>query len=321
LREIVNKTNIAEAKAGVHLSDIDLEKMAKDEDDDELNTYIKQESNGDGDDDGGLSQLAKLLTAENQEELVRAGNAHQRHHRPRSDAIAAILASAGVEYTHENSEVIGTSRVEAQLSRHAELVDNGNTLADDDPEGNSALFADSQANHVALPSSKSGAAAAGAAAGANPWRMHYRFNPPKDVMRRQFCSMAREFGFPCATDFALVVESWTQEQRRNCLDAFYRLREGRVLERELAAMRKEQEGELEEAAQAGGGVKKEVKLKDKVIEDGTIGKTAGGGVVVKAEKPVSPRGLSPLVQVKTEKTEAKRVSTIFLSDDDEDDEL
>jgi len=33
--------------------------------------------------------------------------------------------------------------------------------------------------------------------------------------------MAKQFGFADATEFALVVEGWTQEQRRNCLDKFY----------------------------------------------------------------------------------------------------
>jgi hypothetical protein len=51
-----------------------------------------------------------------------------------------------------------------------------------------------------------------------------RFNPPADVRGRQFCSMAKHFGFANATDFAVQVEGWTQEERRNCLDAFYRAR-------------------------------------------------------------------------------------------------
>lgn len=257
LREIVNKTNIAEAKAGVHLSDIDLEKATKEDDeDDALGTLIKQEEGADGsiNDEvggGGASQLAKLVTTENREDLLRA----KRAPKPKSDAIAAILASAGVEYTHENSEVIGTSRVEAQLSRRAEMVAAAGGNSQDLPEEcNSALFADSQANHVAAASSsteKKGKVENGN----NPWRMHYKFNPPEEVMRRQFCSMAREFGFGSATDFALVVESWTQEQRRNCLDMFYRVREVKVLEGELAGLRekKEEGGGRCESGKGGGG--------------------------------------------------------------------
>ncbi|KAG7289644.1 hypothetical protein NEMBOFW57_006019 [Staphylotrichum longicolle] len=353
LREIVNKTNIAEAKAGVHLSDIDLEKVAKDEDD-ELN-FIKQEDDADADDAGGMSQLAKLLTAENQTELIRS----RRAHKPKSDAIAAILASAGVEYTHENSEVIGTSRVEAQLSRRAELAAaaaataNLSASQDADPEGgDSILFADSQAANHVLPAAAAAAGTPrfGGGGGVRKsevgWRMHYRFNPPAEVMRRQFCSMAREFGFASATDFALVVESWTQEQRRNCLEMFYRVREIKVLERELKGLKEEEE----KAAVAADGVDKveDVKSEDVVGGggDGTgscsVTQSQGLEVVIKEERRISPvrlpspvrekteetrevvvapTGTSPPVQVKTEKVEVRRTATIFLSDDDEDDEL
>lgn len=209
LREIVNKTNIAEAKAGVHLSDIDMEKMGEDSD----LGFLKQEDSGNGD-DGGLSQLTELLSHENQEAAAEA----ERANKPKSDAIQAILSSAGVEYTHENSEVVGSSKVEAQLSRRAELA------ADDDSniEGQTALFADSQANIVPPD---------------GPQGIRYAYNPPLDVMKRQFCSMAREFGFQNATDFALVVESWTQEQRRNCLNTFYKKREIKLLEKDLEELR------------------------------------------------------------------------------------
>ncbi|KAL2152576.1 hypothetical protein VTH82DRAFT_5760 [Thermothelomyces myriococcoides] len=370
LREIVNKTNVAEAKAGVYLADIDLDRMAKDEDN-ALN-YIKQEpgTTAADDEEAGMSQLAKLITAEDQEELLRARKAA----RPRTDAIAGILASAGVEYTHENSEVIGTSRVEAQLSRRAELVakrdgvvgrgvhpdddddndDDDNDL--DDLEGDSALFTDSLASTVVGGIGRSGNKSNGNNYHNDPWRMHYRFNPPKDVMRRQFCSMAREFGFASATDFALVVESWTQEQRRNCLDTFYRLREARLLEKELAAVRKE----AEEAARAGevniaereNRVKEEGGIKEEKVEDGYKIKVEDGCKVkveddykVKEERTDFPlQSLAPMkVDQREEKTETVRFETeetqktessvmtkttgvskmtpIFLSSDDEDDEL
>ncbi|KAK0727121.1 P-loop containing nucleoside triphosphate hydrolase protein [Lasiosphaeria miniovina] len=280
LRDIVNKTNIAEAKAGVNLTEIE----AKDEGDDELG-LVKQE---DDDDEGGMRQLAKILTAEDQKELVRKAN------KPKTDAIAAILASAGVEYTHENSEVIGTSKVEAQLSRRAELAAAG----DDDSQSpggagdnylNSALFADSQANSVP---------------GYGGMKAHYKFNPPLDVRRRQFCSMAREFGFATAIDFALVVESWTQEQRRNCLDTFYRLREAK-----LAA-----EAERDEIKQEGGGGV------DFMDVDGPGKREGGRGVVSKIEK------VEEQFEGKTEplaagvKTEDKKTGIFLYNDDDDDDD-
>ncbi|KAK8125562.1 uncharacterized protein PG998_001321 [Apiospora kogelbergensis] len=139
LREIVNKTNIAEAKAGVNLVDIDMEKAIEDDD----TQGIKQEDGGD-DGNGGLSQLAAMLTKD--EQARRPESKIGASAKRKSDAIQAILASAGVEYTHENSEV------------------------------------------------------------------------------RQFCTMAKTFGFPNATEFALAVESMTQEERRNCLDTFYKQR-------------------------------------------------------------------------------------------------
>ncbi|EGO60327.1 hypothetical protein NEUTE1DRAFT_75276 [Neurospora tetrasperma FGSC 2508] len=236
LRDIVNKTNIAEAKAGVNLTDIDMEKAVKDEDD-KLNV-IKKESE-DKDDDTGMSSLAKLVTAEDPDKLLEASKSK----KPKSDAIAAILASAGVEYTHENSEVIGTSKVEAQLSRRAELAANA---ADSQlfAGANNALFADStESSDGGGDDDDEDQEDLNGPAPKKMLRMHCRFNPPEDVKRRQFRSMAREFGFQNATDFALVVESWTQEQRRNCLDTFYRRREAKLLEQEMAKMEAEKETE------------------------------------------------------------------------------
>ncbi|KAK4168096.1 switch 2 [Cladorrhinum sp. PSN259] len=299
LRDIVNKTNIAEAKAGVHLSDIDLERIAKDEEDDELK-LIKQEDNDD--DTGGMSQLAKLITVENKKDLL--DKTHRKAYKPQSDAVAAILASAGVEYTHENSEVIGTSRVEAQLSRRAELA-AASALDSQDIEGNSALFADSQANNVPEAKDKGG------------WKIHYRFKPPADVMRRQFCTMAKEFGFSSATDFALVVESWTQEQRRNCLDGFYRRREVELLERELEELKKEGEREEEEEEEE----EQETDIFPGPPPTPLLSQVEKSGF---DDMPPPPKP-EPEVRIKVEKTEEweskRRLSTIFLSDDDEDDEL
>jgi hypothetical protein len=52
-------------------------------------------------------------------------------------------------------------------------------------------------------------------------RIRYRYNPTEDVRKRQFCSLAKSLGFDNVSDFALVVEGWTQEQRRTALDRFY----------------------------------------------------------------------------------------------------
>lgn len=185
LRDIVNKTNIAEAKAGVNLVDVNMEQAAKDEED--LAALKKEEQD---DENGGMSQLAALLTAEDQQKMLE----NRKSNLPKSDAIQAILTSAGVDYTHDNAQVIGSSKVEEQLSKRAELM----SYADGDAHGQSALFGGSSNESSIL------------------------YNPPDDVCLRQFCEMAREFGFVNAREFALIVESWSQEARTNCLDKFYK---------------------------------------------------------------------------------------------------
>ncbi|KAK8020430.1 SNF2 superfamily RAD26-like protein [Apiospora arundinis] len=193
LREIVNKTNIAEAKAGVNLVDIDMEKATEDDD----TQIIKQE--GDADDgNGGLSQLAAMLTKDDKAKRPESKIAAKS--KRKSDAIQAILVSAGVEYTHENSEVVGSSKIEDHLSRQAQL----DASQDEGPIGR-AVF-DNEDENV------------------GPTSIRFRYNPPKDVMRRQLCTMAKTFDFPNATEFALAVESMTQEERRNCLNTFYKQR-------------------------------------------------------------------------------------------------
>jgi hypothetical protein len=49
-------------------------------------------------------------------------------------------------------------------------------------------------------------------------------------MKRQFCSMAKRYGFRDAVEFALVVESMTQEQRRRVLYRWYRERREILME-------------------------------------------------------------------------------------------
>ncbi|KAL7939890.1 P-loop containing nucleoside triphosphate hydrolase protein [Trichoderma chlorosporum] len=200
LRDIVNKTNIAEAKAGVHLADVDMEEAAKDGED--LGVVKREE--GTDSEDGGLSQLADLLTSGDQQKALEAKKAKAKASRPKSDAVQAILTAAGVEYTHDNSEVIGSSKVEEQLSRRAAM----SLFGDGDIAGQTTLFADSD------ESDGDG--------------LHSSYKPPEDVCLRQFCEMAREFGFANATDFALIVENWTTEARRNCLNSFYRRREAKL---------------------------------------------------------------------------------------------
>ncbi|RMD40341.1 hypothetical protein DV735_g4775, partial [Chaetothyriales sp. CBS 134920] len=136
LRDIVNKTNIAESKAGLRVTELD---VASDQ-----QSQLSTEG-GDGEDgpsdavpaatctapgsdlpaeDAMMSQLAAEITGrENGKKgnktttsLFKESAAEAAKHDP----IQAILASVGVAYTHENSEVIGSSKVEAHLSKQAE---------------------------------------------------------------------------------------------------------------------------------------------------------------------------------------------------------
>ncbi|PVH84515.1 DNA excision repair protein-like protein [Cadophora sp. DSE1049] len=244
LRDIVNKTNVAEAKQGVAILDFDMDDAANDEDNplkvDDLD-----------DEDGAMSQLAALLTEEDSKKKAKP--------RPKADPIQAILSAAGVEYTHENSEVVGSSRVEAELSRRA--VETGN----DAEYGEQRLFDDSQAGDI------------------SPGRIQYEYHPPDDVMLRQFCTMAKEFGFGSATEFAFAVEGMTQKQRTYCLERFYLKRKDRMAELELKESRvdsdgtvlgldmdAEMEAELEEARAAESRTVELMALESRIVETNVV---------------------------------------------------
>ncbi|KAG0646712.1 Chromatin remodeling [Hyphodiscus hymeniophilus] len=192
LRDIVNKTNVAEAKRGVDMIEVDMDDFLND-DDNPLRVDDETE-------DAAMSQLAALLT--------EGDKAKKKKPKPKSDPIQAILASAGVQYTHENSEVVGSSKIEAQLSRRAEET------GQDVEVGEARMFDESQTMIT------------------EPGRVRYEFHPPEDVMMRQFCTMAKTFKFDSAADFALVIEGMTQAQRRDCLQKFYIMRGDRLSELE-----------------------------------------------------------------------------------------
>ncbi|PHH62996.1 hypothetical protein CDD81_6421 [Ophiocordyceps australis] len=203
LRDIVNKTNIAEAKAGVRLAEVNMEQVARDDDILEGLDKVKEEE-ADGT-DGGIGHLATLLTTENHS---KSPTLHDAKTPPKTDAVQAILMSVGVEYSHHNSEVVGTSRVEEQLSRRA-------TMDDGSSGGQGALFQGTESEDTADDKHDEPKHAAA------PYSV---YRPPRDVCLRHFCEMARDFG-ASPTDFALLVESWTTEMRRDYLDAFYQRRE------------------------------------------------------------------------------------------------
>lgn len=245
LRDIVNKTNVAESRAGVKFHDLDLEQAEASQDSDSQHkaetTSIKLEQEA-------MLQLAAQIKGEDVEksrqrkkkepiavseatlfQSVESSAPGQQKHDP----VQAILASAGVSYTHENSEVIGSSRVEAELSKQA--AKGGLHIQ----QQGSKVFADESQSHVRQNSGenvvRSNIDQQGVHATVHGVRFKYR--PPTDVKQRQFCSMAAWAGYGTDLDavvkFALFVESCTQAERRELLDRFYAWREDQ-LQRDLS---------------------------------------------------------------------------------------
>ncbi|KAG5289828.1 CHR9/SNF2/SWI2 [Histoplasma ohiense] len=202
LRDIVNKTNVAESKVGVKIVDIELEDTKDGLDEQPLPSPKGEEE------DGAMSQLAAMIRGEDLAINNNTKNAVPAKHDP----IQAILVRAGVEYTHENSEVIGSSKIEERLSRRAEMAIDGTSF------GEGQVFEASQ-DDLTLPLD------------AKYGRKHvlFKYHPPEDVKRRQFCSMSKRFGFDNPTEFALVVEGMTQAQRRSYLARWYRERQAALM--------------------------------------------------------------------------------------------
>lgn len=240
LREIVNKTNIAESKAGVQVIGVELE---QDEDADiPDNTTVKPGSASDDDDNETISQIAALIRGDTPSTSAPTPSSLQSNKK--RDPIHAILAGAGVEYSHLNNEVIGSSKVEERLSRRAEQHN-------DPLQGDMQVFDSSSQPSTRLNKSSSNLSnyenfKIRTKDGSKT--IKFKFHPPPDVRKRQFCSMAQKFGFPNATEFALVVEGMTQAQRRACLETWYRdrremlLKQERVVEAESEERMKTEEG-------------------------------------------------------------------------------
>ncbi|KAL8913245.1 MAG: hypothetical protein Q9171_001892 [Xanthocarpia ochracea] len=262
LRDIVNKTNVAESKAGVAVVGHDIDESQQTDQDDAAGK----------EDDLVMSQLAAIIAGEDQsdeaeeeeaatsQDITTTNNKKSGGRRSSSsnkskplvpkngkkqyDPIQAILHTAGVEYTHENSEVVGSSRVEASLSRRA--LEAGQDLQ----LGGQHVFADTQERERSLQksagrrsgihdddnvnadgdASKSVSVGVGVdddddldgLIGGKLRKIEWRYHPPEGVRKRQLCSMAKAYGMDDVVEFALVVEGWTQEERRRWLDRFYR---------------------------------------------------------------------------------------------------
>lgn len=209
LKDIVNKTNVAESKVGVNVIDLNLDEIDENNEGTEPGTNTSNE-----DEDGAMSQLAAMIRGE--DAAPKKGAIVPAKHDP----VQAILAGAGVEYTHENSEVIGPSKVEERLSRRAEMAAYGQSFGEEQVFKTSTQHGTSR---LAYPNG-------------DPVKLQY--HPPPSVMKRQFCSMAKDYKFENAVDFALVVEGMTQDQRRQCLDKWYRGRKEKLLNDENIVERK-----------------------------------------------------------------------------------
>ncbi|KIW19055.1 hypothetical protein PV08_03345 [Exophiala spinifera] len=226
LRDIVNKTNVAESKAGVRVASLEFEEHDSDSSDGEgrdEDRLIKTEEK----EDAAMSQLAAEIIGDDKPRRGKANkpSSFRAEDTPRrTDPVQAILSSVGVSYTHENSEVIGTSKVEEYLSKRAEKAVGD---ADWAPrEQLTKVFEDESQSqpqrNLVGPSDDNGYTEDRIVT--PDGEVRYRFRPPTPVKRRQFCSMARWAGYDDVVWFALAVESWTQAKRRECLDRFYHAR-------------------------------------------------------------------------------------------------
>jgi len=248
VKEVVNKTNVAEGRMGVKVIGYE----AAEADNEEEDEFFKAEVMDSGDEEeDGFSQLEALDGAKRKRKQKSGDGGSGK-----SNPVQAILAAAGVQYTHENSEVLGSSAIEAKLSKRAVEADtrclSGDTTAFGSGEGGS--------KNGAKVEEDNGISAIGEGEDAVDLNgVTYRFHPPEDVRRRQFCEMSKAFGFGSVTEFALVVEGWTPRQRGKALERFYRILRERGLEglrqgKGVSEVEVEEEGKVENKKEEKQGV-------------------------------------------------------------------
>ena len=230
LRDIVNKTNVAESRAGVSVMGVEL-----DEDNEEEKPFPNPSKRTFDEDDQVMSQLAAaMIRGDTDAPLTKKEDDNKEEKfmitpKRKHDPIEAILTGAGVEYTHMNNEVIGSSKVEKHISRRAQLAEESTANANVHAFLSGLESQDQHTFTTLDPNASTHGSSPTNPRNGEPLR--FKYHPPPDVMKRQFCSMARRFGFPNATEFALVVESMTQAQRRACLERWYGERRERLLGR------------------------------------------------------------------------------------------
>jgi SNF2 family DNA or RNA helicase len=240
LRGILQKTDIAETKAKVKIMDYECNVEDSDFESDDEDDALSNKALGittDADEDAKqASQVKKFI------QKYSASGSGKAPKRKEPNPINAILAKAGVQYTHENSEVIGRSRVEADLSRQAMEIRNDVEL------GRKQVFqsqSQSQSQHRGVrfgygdgqdseqvdgDDDGEDVRIVGGSAKKGEFKINYRYRPDEGVRRRQFCEMSRLVGFEDPVEFALMVEDMTGEERRKTLGRFYRARRKAVME-------------------------------------------------------------------------------------------
>ena len=219
LRDIVNKTNIAESRAGLKITGIEIKQ--EDNSDEELGREADDDlaASFDGEkEDSAMSQLVERITEESQSKGRKCKNANTRS--TKANAVQAILAGAGVSYFHNNDEVIGASKTEAALSKRAEEAaqykqDQMEKVFLGESQSQRQRTSGGSSTHRSVINDNS-------CAQSRP--IKYQYKPSFPVKKRQFCTMASWQGYDDPIEFALLVESWTQAERRDVLERFYQWR-------------------------------------------------------------------------------------------------
>ena len=99
LKEILDKTDIAETRAGISVASINI---------------TTAESDVEEDENAAMSQYANAFS---RDKITTEPEHAKQESQP--DPVQAILSQAGIAYTHNNKDTLGPSRVESELSAQA----------------------------------------------------------------------------------------------------------------------------------------------------------------------------------------------------------
>ncbi|KAL9058618.1 MAG: hypothetical protein Q9162_001625 [Coniocarpon cinnabarinum] len=235
LRDIVNATNVAESKAGVSVGGVDMDSFTENEEsqNDNEDTMPVTKRRDDDLGDEAMSQLADLIASGKHDEGSTTPGSKEKtkedQKERKGNPISFILASAGVGYTHKNTDLLGSSRIEAKLSRHAaEAAGLHGSASHPETLGRKVFASQSQSQSFSQVNPPNAPRE-----DASERTSSKKFHPDADIRRRQFCEMAKLLGWKNeeravdVTGFAMAVESWSGKARRACLERFYGLVDAR----------------------------------------------------------------------------------------------